>query len=329
MLSSEYAPLLAPGIAEYVNKCVQFMPETSKSGEWPDVEEQREIYNKTCAAFEYETPADMKITDSSVPTQVSEVPIRVYEPGISSDTKAPRMLGNMPCVVYFHGGGWVVGNLDTHQSVCIDIASACNAVVIAVDYRLAPEHEFPAAFNDAFWVTRYVYENPGTFGINPKKIVACGDSAGANLSAAVCHNARETRSVKLKGQALIYPGLADRLSLPAHSEHANAPLLTRADCEYYYRMYFGNEYTSNPLGAPLSSDNFEKLPSTFMVTAEFDPLRDDGRYYAAELTRAGVNVIYLEARGMVHGFLRARGMSEAAKHTFKQITWGINTLMAA
>ncbi|MCB1394782.1 MAG: alpha/beta hydrolase [Rhodobacter sp.] len=266
------------------------------------IAEQRAFYDKLCAAFDPPHPAGLVAEDLTI----AGVPCRRYTP------TAPRA---GVTALYFHGGGFVVGGLHSHDSICAELAEGAQVVLIAVDYRLAPEHKHPAAYDDCVAVAGAV--------AGPK--VLLGDSAGANLAAAVS----ATRP-GIVGQVLIYGSFGDDLSLPSFTRHAFAPMLTRADIEFYGMVrYEGSVRPSGDVTAtPMVLEDFSILPPTALFSAEADPVASDSVEYAARLAEAGVEVELTEEPGLVHGYLRARHMSEGARDSFARITRALEALAA-
>ncbi len=260
-----------------------------------DAAGQRALYDAMCRLFDRPYPPGVTARDQAL----GGVPCRVYTPARCRDGVT---------VVYFHGGGFVVGGLDSHDAICAELAEAAGVRLIAVDYRLSPEHRHPAAFDDACAVVRAV--------AGPKLLA--GDSAGGNLAAAVSAHLLQDGIV---GQVLVYPGLGGDKSLPSYARHAHAPMLTREDVESYASVRFadGAHGRDDPTAAPLVARRFEHLPPTVVFTAECDPLASDGAEYAARLAEAGVPVALTEEPGLVHGYLRARHMAEGASDSFARI----------
>lgn len=267
--------------------------------------EQRRIYDGMCAAFRQPRPDGIASEDLSV----DGVPVRIYNAG--QPTRS---------VIYLHGGGFVVGGLDSHDDICAEICAQTGYRVVAVDYRLCPEHPHPAAFEDCWHVAEWVAADFG------EPLVMAGDSAGGNLAAAVAHHARGKLDHVL-GQVLIYPGLGGPTDARSYIEHANAPMLGRDDVRFYDRIrHDGTEPQGDPTYAPLQDDDFSGLPPTVIFTADCDPLRDDGTLYRDRLSEAGVKVHLVNEPGLVHGYLRARHASERARHSFECIVIAIEAL---
>jgi acetyl esterase len=248
-----------------------------------------------CRAFTPPRPAGLYVVDF----ELSGVPVRSYQPPVSAST------GGAPCIVYLHGGGWVVGDLDSHDFICAELASTLGVLVIAVDYRLAPEHPFPAAFDDCLKVWRALRTGP--FQLDPQRTLVAGDSAGGNLAAALCLALRDAGEPVPSAQVLIYPGLGGDHRLTSRSECIDAPLLTSSDVDCYHALYLRGTRKPGPYAMPLVAADLHRLPPAFIAVAQFDPLRDDGLLYAERLKAAGVAAKVYYGEGLVHGCLRARG----------------------
>jgi len=228
--------------------------------------------------------------------------LRVYHP-VKDET--------LPALVYFHGGGWTIGDLDTHDVLCRSLAAGAHCVVVSVDYRLAPEYPFPAAVDDCFAATRYVGENAAR--LNVSGIAVGGDSAGGNLAATVSLLARDAGGPALAFQLLIYPATDQRLATVSHERNAQGYLLTRDAIEYFRRAYLPDEKTwTDWRASPLLAKSHASLPPAFVITAGYDPLLDEGRAYAERLKAAGVDVAYREYADMVHGFILFGGVLDTA-----------------
>jgi acetyl esterase len=208
----------------------------------------------------------------------------------------------LPALVYFHGGGWTIGDIDTHDVVCRNLAIGARCVVVSVDYRLAPEYPFPAAVDDCFAATRYVAENAAKLNIGA--IAVGGDSAGGNLAASVALLARDAAGPALAFQLLIYPATDQRLASASHERNAQGYLLTRDAMEYFRRAYLPDEKSwTDWRASPLLAKSHANLPPALVITAGYDPLLDEGREYAERLKAAGVRAEYREYADMVHGFI--------------------------
>jgi acetyl esterase len=255
----------------------------------------RQAYSEMCRAFTPPRPADLCVVDF----ELAGVPVRSYQPPVSPST------GGAPCIVYLHGGGWVVGDLDSHDFICAQLASTLGVLVIAIDYRLAPEHPFPAAFDDCLNVWRALRKGP--FHLDPARTLVAGDSAGGNLAAALCLALRDAGEPVPCAQVLIYPGLGGNHRLPSRSECVDAPLLSSSDVDCYHALYLRGTAAPGAYAMPLLAGDFSGLPPAFIAVAQYDPLRDDGVLYAERLNAAGVVASLYYGEGLVHGCLRARG----------------------
>jgi acetyl esterase len=247
-------------------------------------------------------PRGMSVSDTSFPSSRGEsarIPVRIYRP--------PGVSNQNSCVLYLHGGAFVMGSLDSGDAIAWGIADQVGATVISVDYRLAPEHPFPAGIDDCYSVLSYVAANGGNIGIDARRIGVWGDSAGGNFAAALCLTARDRGGPAIVAQALNYPCLTDELIAPSYETYATSPGLSAATIDNAWTQYLvGDRPTRNPYAAPLKATDLARLPPAHIHVAEIDPLADDGREYAERLKAAG-NVVELRcAQRMIHGFLRAR-----------------------
>lgn len=261
------------------------------------------------------------IPHSGEPARVASIEDRVIAVGprtarrhIRVRTYRPRGGPTQPCVVYFHGGGWVVGDLDTHDGVCRSLAALADCVVVAVDYRLAPEHPFPAAVEDAVAAVRHVCAHPADYGADPARVAVAGDSAGGNLAAVVCLLARDGGGPALVHQVLVYPVTdTDSAGRASYREFAEGYYLRRDDMEWYFEQYLTDADRADPRVAPLRARDLSGLPPATVITAEFDPLRDEGEEYARRLADAGVPVECRRFGGMFHPFFMLAGPLDAAR----------------
>ena len=257
------------------------------------IADQRAIYDRMCRVFHRGYPDGITAQDQTL----VGVPCRLY-PGAGPAS-----------VIYLHGGGFVVGGLHSHDDVCAEIRAATGLTVIAVDYRLSPEHQHPAALDDACAV---ITATKGP-------LILAGDSAGGNLAAAAAHRLRDSR---ILGQVLIYPGLGGDQNGGSHMTHAQAPMLTAADVAFYGGIRHGGTTPApgDPTVSPLQDTDFTRLPMTLAIGAECDPLHDDAPAYAAAIQAAGGRAHAVTAAGLVHGYLRARSTVPRAEASFAQIT---------
>lgn len=254
---------------------------------------------------EPQTVADVR--DQDVPGPDGPIPIRVYVP--RTTTSPP-----LPALVYFHGGGWVAGDLETHDVLCRALANGGDCTVIAVHYRRAPEHTFPAAIDDAAAATRWVVAHAAELGVDPERVAVGGDSAGGNLAAAVCLILRDAGGPRLVHQLLIYPVTDYNFGTQSYRDNADGYRLTRAAMQYYWRHYLRQESDAeDPRASPLRAADLRNLPPAYVVTAEYDPLRDEGHAYAEHLRAAGVPVVYRDEPGLIHGFFTMAGALDAGR----------------
>ena len=240
-----------------------------------------------------------RVEDVRIAGPGGDIPIRVYASGEGVGRVA---------LVYLHGGGFVLGNLETHDAVCRALAKESGAVVVAVDYRLAPEHRFPAGLEDAYAATLWVVGNAERLGIDAGRVVVSGDSAGATLATVIAMRCRDRGGPVLAGQLLVYP-VTDVSSFETGSyrECAQGYALTKATMEWFGEQYVGSrEEARDPEASPLLAKDLSGLPRTLVMTAEFDPLRDEGESFAERLTEAGVDVRLSRYAGMIHGFFCMR-----------------------
>ncbi len=249
-----------------------------------------------------------QVRDLKIPGPAGEIPVRIYTP----DLPAPA-----PALIYFHGGGWVFGDLESHDPLCRALANQVPCVVVSVDYRLAPEAKFPAAVEDAYAATQWIAAHAGELGIDRNRIAVGGDSAGGNLSAVVCHIARDRKGPELVYQLLIYPGTDMRMLSPSIEENAEGPLLTKASMIWFMGHYLrDDEDKLNPLASPALASDLSDLPAAFILTAECDPLRDEGEDYGRGLDAAGVSVQIKRYAGMPHGFFSLAAALPTGRQAF-------------
>jgi len=261
-----------------------------------------------------------KVEDRQVPGPAGRIPVRIYTPGGR---------GPLPVLVYFHGGGWVLGDLETHDNTCRGLANAAGCVVVAVDYRLAPEHKFPAAPEDCYAAAKWVALNAAAFGGDPARLAVGGDSAGGNLAAAVALMAADRGAPTVAYQLLIYPVTAHAFDTPSYRENADGYLLTRDSMRWFWDHYLANENDGqNPYASPLRARDFRRLPPALVITAEFDPLRDEGEAYAARLREAGVPVEVKRYAGMIHGFFSLGHVMAQGKKAVADAAAGLRAAFA-
>jgi len=265
-------------------------------------EDLRMAWNSYGGSMQRPYPAGMSVNDVMFATPGigrDRTPVRLYRPA--------GVTRNAPCVIYVHGGSFVKGSLDSGDAIAWGVADQVRAVVVSIDYRLAPEHPFPAAIEDCYAVLRYIAHNATALGVDAQRIAVWGDSAGGGLSAALCLMARDRGGPAIAAQALNYPMLTDELTSESYLAYAESPGARTAALDACWDLYLGKERpTRQPCAAPLKAEDLSRLPPAHIHVAEIDPLADDGRRYAQRLHEAGCSVELRVARRMIHGFLRAR-----------------------
>ncbi len=246
-----------------------------------------------------------KIEERKLQGPAGEIPVRIY---------MPFGKGPFGCLIYFHGGAFVVGNLDTHDAICCDLTAGAGCVTISVDYRLAPEHKFPAAPEDCYSATRCAYDTAEQINVDPNRIAVGGDSAGGNLAAVVAQMARDRRGPKIAFQLLLYP-LTDAVNETRSQREFSKDQFTisKADVDWSYSHYLSDGERMIPYASPGLANSLVGLPSAYVLTAEFDPLRDEAEAYAEALRVAGVKVTLRRYKGVCHGFVGLASVLDAGK----------------
>jgi acetyl esterase len=273
------------------------LDEVAARGRPPAAALSVEAAREQSAAFVERTsgPDVEEVFDVSVPGPDGPVPLRVYR---------PRGDGDRGVVVYYHGGGWVFGDLSKMDAACRHLASVSGRLVVSVDYRLAPEHPFPAGLHDCLAATRWVVENAGYLGGDPDRVAVGGDSAGGNLAAAVTLAFRDFDGPAIERQLLVYPATEAGFDTPSYEENAAGYYLERADCRWFWDHYLADELDGeHPYASPLRARDLSDLPPASVLTCGFDPLRDDGLAYADRLAEAGVPVRRHHLPDQIHGFV--------------------------
>ena len=251
-------------------------------------------------------PAVARVEDRRVPGPGGDLAVRCYHPDAAD--------GDLGALLYFHGGGFVIGDLDTHDILCRQLCTLAGALVVAVDYRLAPEHRYPAAVEDAVASFDWLREACTELGADPARLAVGGDSAGGTLAAVVAQHARDAGHA-LAAQLLLYPVVDLSRSYPSHEEHADVYPISAPVLDWFWSQYFdggGAAFREQVWASPIRTERFTDLAPAFVLTAGLDPLRDEGAAYAAKLTEAGVETAYHCAMGTVHGFLRLGRLVPAA-----------------
>lgn len=305
---TDYAKLIDAETWAFIDRTNSYYPPDAVDH---SIAEQRRTYDRMCREFHAGYPEGMTAEDSTIATNPHSIPIRTYR------ASAPD---NSALVLYFHGGGFILGGLESHDDVCAEICARTGYEVVSVDYRLCPEHVHPAAYDDcraAFEWAAKSYERP---------ILLAGDSAGGNLAAAVSHTVRGHRHAPV-GQVLIYPGFGGDQTTGSYVTHAEAPLLTVRDMGFYKDVRIGGKDVSGDVTfAPFADPDFSGLPPTVIISAECDPLSDDGREYRDRVNAASGKAVWFNEKGLVHGYLRARHTVGRAEKSFSRIVEAIRSL---
>lgn len=253
-----------------------------------------------------------KREERTIPGPAGEIPVRIYWP------EDPSTAAARPILLLFHGGGWAIGDMDTHENMCRIYCNAADLIVINVDYRLAPEHKFPIGVEDCYAALAWAAEHAQEIGGDPKRIAVTGDSAGGNLSAAICQMAKARGGPTIAFQALTYPAVDSRDEAidiyPSRKDFAEGYFLTRGDMDWLHDMYFNTpEEALDIRSSPMLAQDLTGLPPALVVTAGFDPLRDEGKAYADRLAEAGVPVEYKCFETTIHGFYSFSGALDAGR----------------
>ncbi|MEQ1937504.1 alpha/beta hydrolase [Mesorhizobium sp. CN5-321] len=304
---TDYRALIDAETWAFIDRTNSYYPPDTADG---TIEQQRAVYDRMCRAFFAGYPEGVGVETKAISAPGRDIPVRVYR--ASEDPPAVTL--------YFHGGGFVVGGLESHDDVCAELCARTGHEIVSVDYRLAPEHVHPAQFEDALAAFEWAaatYERP---------ILLAGDSAGGNLAAAVSHAVRD-RLCRPVGQVLIYPGLGGDQSKGSYVTHAEAPMLSVRDLDFYRQARTGGRSLSgDPTLSPLADADFSALPPTVIVTAECDPLSSDGEAYRDRILAAGGRALWHEEKGLVHGYLRARHSVARARQSFTRIVEALAAL---
>ena len=257
--------------------------------------EQARLMIKQFDAFAGVDRAELpRVEDLTCPGPASTIPLRLY---------APDPDAALPVVVYFHGGGWVIGDIESHDTICRKLAQASGCTVISVDYRLAPEHRFPCAPEDCHAVASWVADNGSRLNVDSARLAVAGDSAGGNLTAVTALLARDRGGPAIAFQLMVYPVIDATMSFPSYKENAEGYLLSAADMVWFYENYVDDDVDRKDwMLSPLYAPDLSGLPPALVITAEFDPLRDEGEAYADALQQAGVEARSSRYDGMTHGF---------------------------
>jgi acetyl esterase len=283
------------------------------------VTQARAFHTEDAAPLNGEPVPVAAVADRAVPGPGGDLPVRVYTP----EGEPP-----FPIVVFFHGGGWVVGTLDTYDPLCRALAAAVPAVVVSVDYRLAPEHRWPAAVEDAYAATLWASRHAAELGGAQHRLAVAGDSAGGNLAAVVALGARDRGGPAIAFQLLVYPALDAAGDTGSWREYADGFYLTAAGMRWYWDHYLGGADGAAPDASPLRAAFLGGLPPALVVTADHDVLRDEGEAYAARLRGAGVAADVRRVEGVVHGFFRWRAVTGAADAALQEAAAALRSALA-
>src|SRR3954462_6993931 len=277
--------------------------------------EARELYLKGRVVTNPEPPELQTVDPLAIPAPHGNIPARKYIPKVLRTDR-----GLAPCLVFFHGGGWVIGDLDSHDVVCRKLADEAQLIVISVDYRLAPEHKFPAAVDDAKVATKWIADNAASLGVDRSRLTVGGDSAGGNLATVVAIAARDGKGPAIAGQVLIYPAVEFAMTHPSHREPDTSFLLTHSVIRWFSNHYLSSaDDVADWRASPVRATTLAGLPPAYVLTAGGDPLRDEGEEYAQRLKDAGVPVTYRTFPGQFHGFFTMGKLLPQANIAAKQI----------
>ncbi|QDT45783.1 Carboxylesterase NlhH [Gimesia alba] len=250
-----------------------------------------------------------KIDDLKLPVNGTEIPVRIYTPGASQENSSEAF----PALVYFHGGGWVMGTLDAYDGLCQDLAGTASCKVISVDYRMAPEHPYPVPFEDAYSATEWIVSHAGDLEIDPTRIAVGGDSAGGNLATAVAIRARQSNILNLIYQMLVYPVTNYQFDTESYQKYGIDYFLTKRAMEWFWDQYLPHESAGREVYAsPLRSKDLSRLPDAIVITAGYDPLYSEAVQYVELMRRSGVDVAHINYEDMIHGFFRRSDLYDRA-----------------
>jgi acetyl esterase len=282
-------------------------------------EARESIRTRTAALGPF--PDVAAVVDHRVPVSGGQIIVRAYSPG------GP---GPHPALVYYHGGGWVIGDLYTHDGLCRSITNAARCAVLSVDYRLAPESKYPVAVEDSYAALLWIVANAERLGIDRRRMAVGGDSAGGNLATVMALMARDRTGPRLALQVLIYPVTDHDLDTRSYRENATGYILTREGMRWFWNHYLASEAQGRePYASPLHAASLAGLPPALVITAEYDPLCDEGEAYAARLRDAGVPVTLTRYPGMFHGFVRLTNVLDKARTALDEIASSVQKAFAA
>jgi acetyl esterase len=275
--------------------------------------EARRLYRESRAALSPPVPEVQSARDLAASGPAGPIHVRIYR-GLGTEAGAA-----LPVLVFFHGGGWTIGDLDTHDIVCRTLANKARCAVVAVDYRMGPEHKFPAAVQDCLAATRWVASQAAALGVDAARIAVGGDSAGGNLATVVAISLRDAGGPSLAFQALVYPATDQRMDSASHAKFGDGYLLTRDNMLWFRGNYLVPADYDDWRASPLRATDLARLPPAHIITAGYDPLVDEGLAYSDRLVAAGVPVLYECFEGMTHGFLAMGGVVAGANHALNRL----------
>lgn len=298
----------------------QFVLELVEKANYPELcdlppEEAREMFEATAPKLAVRPENVFRVEDRYIPGLADPIPLRIYTPA------EPAAGERFPVLVYLHGGGFVVGSLDSYDSTCRVLANRSGCIVVSVDYRLAPEHKFPAAVEDCVEALNWVAENAEEIDADPARMAIAGDSAGGNLAAVTTVVARDDGGPALQLSVLIYPVAAGTPNSYSHHAFAEKHFLTRRTILWFYEQYLnGPDDAADPRFAPLETPDLSGLPPTLLIVAGYDPLRDEGLAYGERLRQAGVEVTVSNYEGMLHGFVTMADVVDKGMEAIDEIS---------
>ena len=301
---------ISPSIIKFIDEANDLFP---RKPHQLGAKKSREIFANHSKSLEQKRNKDISVVDDFFKYENKKVKIRLYKP----NNNVPPSTG----MIYIHGGGWIMGDLDSHDTVCVDLSIDCNIVVISIDYSLAPENPYPIALNQCFSLyLQYLNQKNFFKKLNLKNILIAGDSAGGNLSAALNLKIKKEHLPLPKGQILIYPWLSLDFNSPSYIKYSNAPILDRKTMIWFWENYLGKlKNISNSIAVPELEKDLTNLPDTIICTAEIDPLASDGIKFIKKLKDSSVSVSHIAAKNLVHGFIRFREIGSPSEHYFQLI----------
>jgi len=284
-------------------------------------QEARDAHNRRAGIFGIPPAAVFDIENRAIPGPAGEIPLRIYTP---RDSTAP-----LPVLVFLHGGGHVIGSLASYDAICRQLALEADCIVVSVDYRLAPEHKFPAGVDDAFAALNWVGRHAGEFGGDAKRLAIGGDSAGGNLAAVCAILARDAGGPQLRFQLLVYPRTASDEELPSHHAFAEGYMLTRRSILWFHDHYRASDADRQDFRyAPLIHPDLSRLPTALVIVGECDPLRDDGIAYANRVQADGTPTELALYEGMIHPFFSLGGALDAGRHALTRSAQALRRALA-